>query len=401
MELTFIKNKQVVALLIVALITALSILYTSVSQGKEQAIAQLIAAIIENDTVALQEILTSEDKYFKINESNIVRFTQYITEQDILADIETKLKAGEEHRVVSINKDTKWFFFHTYNFAVKPYYVKIQFPKEVTEIEINGTSYLVKGEDELTKTIPLIPGSYNARFKFETEYVTFTEENEFILDSNKVDSDRVYTLNTANRDRKAEIYANWSNVKVFVNGKEIGVTDARTRKTILNPVPYDGSVKVTIKKEFPWGTFASDELAITKRKQPLLIDAESMEVTNDIIRSLEMFLHSYQPAFNEKNAELLTNVTSSARKSFAKEFATMFKSKRDYVMTNSNSTYISLKAATANHVIFEQFGKYSVRAETQQIFDVAGDVYNEERVFLMTYNKERKQWLVDISPTGN
>ena len=150
--------------------------------------------------------------------------------------------------------------------------------------------------------LDVIPGIYNFKYTYNTEYGDITESKEVNLMENqtiKINVDGNYIT----------LYSNFEDSKVFVNDKDTGLL----AKDIKNygPLPKDADIKIHLEREFPWGNIKSENININNQQYVKLdinmVNDELMAMVSKIVNE---FYSSAFEALNNRDKELIINSTA-------------------------------------------------------------------------------------------
>ena len=249
-------------------------------------------------------------------------------------------------------------------------------------IYINGT------EVNKEQPVSLIPGTYEVSYKLKTDYGDVEETKEMdILSSGDV-----------NIEVEAEyitLYSNFSDAKVYINGKDTKKTVNDIKK--YGPIPNNKYITIYIAKDFPWGVIKSPVVKV-QEDNILKID---INMANDkllaiIENTLREFYNSLFDALNNKDAALIENVEENSREEI---FNSIYEKPKVFA---NNYTISDLQFKIANSEFKYENEKYVANILVDMDYSVAKKILpfmkeqKEERFLLsLIYNEEK--WLVESS----
>src|SRR5690606_30787363 len=103
-----------------------------------------------------------------------------------------------------------------------------------------------------------------------------------------------------------DIYTNYDDVEIFINGESAGKSDGR--HFYLDVINIDGSNTVYAEKEFPWGVVRSEEVPIDDDYIELTINPISAELEKELADLVKEFYLERNEAYKSLDASKLTTV---------------------------------------------------------------------------------------------
>jgi uncharacterized membrane protein YvbJ len=305
-------------------ITAISVLglliiffsATTLMYSKEKQIAVLAEAVINSDVNLLRELLSSEESSVKITEENVETLVAYL--DNFKKDKESLLEAiknRENHELLSLKTEEKWFFFEEYAFVINPYYIEFEVDEYIKEIEIAGVETLNITEEGIVRSMPLFPKTYEIHVSYKTEYIpNYKAKRDIVVSPVLANDQRIVKAKVQTQSITLDIF-NGIGATVLLNGKETNIKlDGPNKK--IHGIPTDGATKVSIKKTYPWGDVVSEEHSITRKRLAFEYSPVNEQVKSDIILAKQAFSESFNEAFQKRDASLLKHVTPYMRSTF-------------------------------------------------------------------------------------
>ena len=130
-----------------------------------------------------------------------------------------------------------------------------------------------------------------------------------------------------------------SNVKdasVIINGKDSGILVKNFKD--IGPMPSDGTVKISLRKEFPWGTIDREEVEVKDNKNiNINIDIANDKLWDEAQNTVNKFYKSVIDALNNEDKSLIEASTEKAKdKIYGILEKNYFIFKNQYDMTSLN-----------------------------------------------------------------
>ena len=301
--------------------------------SKTSLVQKYEAAVQENDAKELANLFIFEESAERVEEQGTQAFLDYLDEnpgeaEALLDDFEEQLDEPEtkeedyweewlnEKYFITIVKDGKFLFFDRYRLAVEPVHVNLH-------TDYKGTKVTHGEEEVFTSTVdgeeqeygPLFPGIYqfSAAYKNKTADLTTMEEVELWGDySNDVHfhmkADTVTFQTEAMPIDSAKLYVNDELVDFDpFSGEEYG------------PVMLDGSIKVEVEAEFPWGVMKSAPIAV-REPNVMVIFEFSDDMERGLAEIVGEYYKSYLESFETRGERKLKHVTGDFERNVRERF---------------------------------------------------------------------------------
>ncbi|TVY01286.1 zinc ribbon domain-containing protein [Cohnella terricola] len=225
-------------------------------------------------------------------------------------------------------KETKrWFIFDDYELKLKRYMVPVSANYEDTRIFVDGREAgTIRAQGDMIELGPFLPGEYSFKAVYEGEYTTLEKEFPIKLFPIGNDADRV---ELALEGDYVDVYADNSYAHIFINGKdiELAVGDGQH----IGPIALDGSNKMQVEVEYPWGTAKSEELPIDGNVLEFNIPRLSDTVQKDVMDATYDFVNGWMQAFRDRDVRSLRHVHPDRTRDLAEIFADMRANDEFYV----------------------------------------------------------------------
>lgn len=272
----------------------------------------------DGDADQLYELLASsnEDTRFDLNKVKVM--AEYLADnEDIVEELmeelrseAERLKAGDVESFVN-DEDTpfvylekkdkkKWLLYDEYELKLRRYMIPVYANLEGTAIFVNNERVAVLDDnDSRIEVGPLLPGNYEVRAVYESEYATL-ESTETIGLFPMWEYDNRLEFNLYGD--YIYVHANDEAASVYINGKDVGLLADGNQA--IGPISYDGSNKIYVQAEYPWGTVKSEEQEVSSEVMQFTIDPLTEELKESIMSSAHRSVSTWVQALQAKDASL-------------------------------------------------------------------------------------------------
>lgn len=315
-------KKPLIAAIVASIIVILGVVGFFVLNSitsKDSVISNFSKAIEQKDVNTLSKYLVSSDSRAKVDEASIKAFLDYIDQNPAyLNDLINTIKnpnssnyfiQNDSFADLKLKTDGKVFLlFNKYVFEMQPYFLKIKTNYKDTEIYMDGKVVSKADSDDFSVQIgPYLPGLHKIKAVYKGEYTSLENEKDVKLVSSEVSGKNV-NLDLALKGKTISISAGYNDAKVFVNGKDIGLTVQQVNEKDFGPV--DSKTKIALQKEFPWGTVKSEEVEVgNKLRVKIDINAMNDTLKNHMMDLVNKFDSQWEEACSIKDSSKVENVT--------------------------------------------------------------------------------------------
>lgn len=384
------KRNRIIALCAVAVIVGVSsYLWVSRDDSKTKTINKFEAVLKSRNPYNVYRYITFENKGVKLNEDNIKPFVDYINADETRRDEiirNLRFDDSEGEKLLSVKNDGKKYFIE-----LKGIYMTLSTNLKDTEIYLKDKLYCRSDRVNYSEKFgPLIPGIYDIKAKVKGPFGEIESSNKFSLISknSKVDIP-VDAVNLS-------VEGNYTDSKVFINGEDTGKTIDQFKN--VGPMPSDGSLKIHVEKNFPWGVVKSEEKTV-EHLASLRFDLNPM--TDDLRKSLEAsyneFYKNFFEALSKEDMKLITGCSEKVKKSLYDKY-----SKKSFIVSNSYNLE-DLKWQKDAISIENKDGVFSTFAiadvsykqkKSLSIIPINEEQKNVSFKTVMTYDTEINKWIV-------
>lgn len=404
------SQKKIFIPLGVSLLLIVVLLFTANSlTSKENVSSKLSKAIKDNNAKVMAKYIVSSDPRLKITEESLGSYIQYLKENPsyaskLIQSIDSQGKSTDkssvpntldDNKVIKLTtKGKKYILFNNYVYQLPAYFIKVSTEYKNTEVSLdNKPVYTSDGENSQKECGPYLPGKYKLEGKLKTDYVEVTGSQDIVLDPQKNLSNTI-NIDLKLNGSKLSLYTNYKDAKILVNGKDTGVTVEKIDSLV--PLPVDGSCKVQLEKQFPWGPLKSNEQVFGKDSLQLKFGGSELV---DLVKSgVTEFVKSYVEAYKAFDASKLATVTDSYKKStedninFKKHYSKPYTGTlASITIDQSNVTFDTLGLGNSDN--------YAVSVPITFSGDLVdgynSSLNNDSYTIRIEYDADQKKWLVD------
>jgi hypothetical protein len=213
----------------------------------------------------------------------------------------------------------------------------------------------------------------------ENNGVQFIEEQEINLDPTHR-SEHFYIDITSTKF--VTIDTNFRDTILYVNGEL--TSEHSNRRIEYGPVPFDGSVTVSIAKEFPWGTIVSHEVPITNRKEFITIDTNEA-VTKQLTTVVTEYTESLLAAWHDEDTKLMKHVEQE-----------ILQNEQELMQINDIPRSVLLERVTIERIRIDDFYRNGLSATVfaTEIYQFEGETLVRNQRYSLAYKENEANWNV-------
>lgn len=400
---------KLLAALAVVLVVALSAGYIAgkSAYSPERMIEAFTQAIEEGDEARLAELLQPKDSGMTLTAQDVSRLAKYYKKhdedlQDVVELLE-KQAAGSEvqdaaYKLVKAGK--RWLLYDQYKIEVAPYYLTIETNMEDTILYIDGNEVAKADEPGYSDRFgPYWPGEYAVEALYQGEFTTLRASH-----TAQLHDELEMEIHLGIAASYAQITSERNDAQVYVNGQPTGRSISEF-SGVIGPITYDGQITLQAEAEFPWGVYRSEEIVLSPELEHEVITFQFEDAyeaaLEQVMTTVNEFLASWVPAYENMDISLITNVTEERRSLFVSDFQWMLESGQRFTAEIVGTEY-DLES-------FELYGGYNgypYRAvievayvlsdaawyfvgETPQLGDMISFIEYE-----LTFDEQRGRWLI-------
>ena len=307
---------------IISLLSAVAIILVSYFVLKsvtdpEKMLTRFEKAIEEKDEKALMDLLSSGSPEVALEKKHVTAFLNFVGQEtdmknylvESLKDDLKALQKGEDGSLgtfyLKLEKDGKKFLlFDNYKLSLQPVNLVLTSNYANTNFYFNNEKVGTINEayEEITYG-PILPGVYKVKAELEGQFASATSEAELNVYDNFYGDSNIYVNLSLDVD-SLEVYTNFTDVEIFINGKSAGTTD--DAYFYVDVINLDGSSKIYGEKQFPWGVIRSEEVPIDHRYMDLKIDPITEELESQLAEVIKDFYIEKNEAYATMDVSKIT-----------------------------------------------------------------------------------------------
>lgn len=266
---------------------------------RDKVLRNLEIGLEEGKTSKLTDVIRVDGK--KVSKKDLAPLVNYYKGQDSsVKNIIDQIKIGSENCIFNlVNK--KSIFGNDYYVNLKTFNLKVLSNLEEADILINKKKKVNSG-DTLDN---LIPGKYTISGSINNKYGKIKKEEDITLMKDEtVNLNLDGVLVTVNSDFK--------DASVLINGKDSGIKVCDFKN--IGPMPTDGSIKLSIEQELPWGVIKGKEHEVLQNSDiSLNLDIVNDKLWDEVNKSLETFYKSVFESLNNEDKNLISGATDEVK----------------------------------------------------------------------------------------
>jgi hypothetical protein len=373
------KKTKIVLLLLASFVTFIT--FSSSYTSKEKTVNILKEAYEYQDVTLLRIVLTEDDNKL-YSDRELEAFLDYLNSytfernnSNFMHLLDTFATNGSlDNPAFSINKIYKSGFIKKYVFDIKPIEVTIVPSEHVERIEWYGDVVNVN------KKITMLPSYLSFDVYVKSSYGEFMEKQLMTIDNNQ-------TVNVSSV-RYINVTSNFHDATIYIDGKDTGLQVGKEGQKI-GPLPFDGSITVSIKNQFPWGEVKSKDLPIYTRDYHIELDPTNAEVEKQLTQVVEEYVNSVVEAWKKEDATKLKHVLQEMVYS-EQNLMKLYDMPRDAKLESLSIENISV-ISDANFAGID----IGASVSTEELYEYEGDTIFRQELYYLIY-KEEKWVLVDL-----
>lgn len=381
--------------------------------SKERLIGKLETALNHKDMKKAASLLVSADPKLDVNEKTLAALGDYLeSEPDerkrLIQDLNGQAEALDRSKDgnadvyrgwVHLEKKGKTFLVYDhYRLVLEPVFITLETNYVNAELYVgNQLVGTADKPDYEQKFGPYLPGKYTIAAKLKTDLVDLVHSEDITL----LDADADYSASLLLDGEEVTVDTGLGDTQgvkgsVIINGKDTGIDPYR--QATFGPVTTDGSMSLSIRTAFPWGTVTTPELAIDS--DYIEVNAASDEnfeqsIIDQAVKNNEQMLLAYTSGDVQKMEAATDTLKESVRQRIAedREYGTYYQGRYMGAAFDVDTMKLS-----RNHEGWE----YSVDANIRMLEDY---FYEDETPSLeensrtvnitLVYDGTKKGWYVD------
>ncbi|MCD4838328.1 zinc-ribbon domain-containing protein [Neobacillus sedimentimangrovi] len=390
--------------------------------SKERLIEKFETALLEKDAKELAKLLTSNDKKLEITEKSVKGFIKYLEknpekEREIIETLEIQAESNDQKKKedsdfleewmnewnpsyspVSLEQKGKFLFYDKYQITINAVYLTVETNYKDTVLYIDGKKIATANEPDFEGTFgPFLPGIHTLKGTLKTDFIDLKDEKEFVIDGNdnKESVDLYFDAEEVTVELPHSEYLSGS-AKLYINGKDVGVNVLENHT--FGPVLTNGSMKVQVEVDLPWGTVKTEEAAIEGNYIELDYKIDD-DVKTTAMNTVHTYLDEYIQAYTSVDTSKLTTVTDKYKEEILSEATTAKENeeilKAQYLGTDFDLDSFNLDYNDGWNLVLTAQSKlkgvsYYANQEAPEMEETSWD-----QIYYLTYDTKEKKWLIN------
>lgn len=370
-------------------------------------------AVQDSDAKALKELIVSEDDELKIDNKSVESMLDHLEDNEDTKEIlinhideqgERLQKNGSEPSIFeddiafNLKKNGTFLMYDKYEVVVSPIYFELSTNYKDTELLVNEESVGKSKKEYYTKKVgPYLPGTYDFKAKYESEFVdleaektveNFTEDNVPVVDLSISGQSVTFDL---------PFYDELDKVDLYINGKD--TKSDLTKDATIKPMKTGKNIKAAYEATFPWGDMRSSEFYVnsTYPRAAFQVDEDlQKKLKKRIIKSEKEQFEALTTGgkklptnMDKKEVEELEKRAKKDKEddvTYAFEYLGSDFDETSYVLNYRGDKWV-IEVKTTSHRK-EQIQKKSDKAKTKL-------VENEKtKKYLFEYDEKEEKWII-------
>lgn len=401
------KREKIVIVSIFSVIVVVILLFCigNTVTSKSNVSSKLSQAIKNNDSKEMAKYIICADSRLQINADTLSPYLKYLKDNPaytsklldaINSQSNNASNTGYSNGIINLTAHgKKYIFFNNYVFQLPAYFIKIQTDYKGTVVSLNNKTLYTADSDKFQKECgPFLPGSYALSASLKTDYAKANGHADVSLDPQFI-TNNVTDVSLPLDGKKLNLYTNFEDAKIVINGKDTGIT-AKNIDSLM-PLPTDGSCKVQLQNKFPWGTLNSNEAVFGTNSLELNFDKDNKALLDVIKPTIVEYVNSYLNAYKALDVSKFTNVTDNYKKSLTNDINNQKTFKYSYTGSLSTAT-VDLSSLKLSYDSYTD-KRYSIsdNISFNGDFSSNGQPYfnNKSYQISLIYDSTQNKWLVD------
>jgi uncharacterized membrane protein YvbJ len=298
--------------------------------------------------------------YFKANSDSLQDLKEQLKAQavELKKDALATSVSGEGSFIHLEKKDKKrWLIYDDYELKLQRYMVPVQTNYEGAKIYIDGKEAATADDSESSIEVgPLLPGEYEIKAEFQGEFTTLENKQKVSLFPMSAYDDVVELLLEGD---SVTVYADDPSSRIFINGKDIGLTVQDGQE--IGPIAVDGSNSMYVQAEFPWGTMKSETLPVDNDVLEFSVTGLDEATKDAVMKAAKDFVESWIESFAAMDASKLRHAQQDRAADLVEYIKEMQQNNQAYTGSLTQMVY-DLDSFSLNPL---SDGGYSVKVKAQ------------------------------------
>ncbi|MCR6515607.1 MAG: TcaA 3rd/4th domain-containing protein [Clostridium sp.] len=293
----FKKNIILISITCIIIIFSVGFFFGNIISTKEGTLKKLQRGLVKGSVSTLDDVIKIDGE--KATKEELKPLSDYYKGKDTLVNNLIDDIKDDKSKIMKLTS-SKSLFLENYSLDLNTFTLTIENDNKDADLYLNDKE--VKGTTEIKG---LIPGEYKLKGVVKSEFGDIKKEESILL----MKDEKVNFKIGANF---ITLHSNFDDAKVFINGEDSNKTVKEFKNA--GPFPSDGSVKISIEKDLPWGKVKSEEVQIKDKPDITInLNIKNDELFNEVQTLVDNFYDSVFKALNEENKELINAATNEAK----------------------------------------------------------------------------------------
>ncbi|WP_196001297.1 hypothetical protein [Clostridium sp. 1001271B_151109_B4] len=295
-----VNRTKLISISLISFIIILGfILFNAINISKEEMLNNLKKSLLTENSSKIAKIIRVKDEKVAKNDFNpLIRY--YSGNEDKIKKLINELRKSGEYANFKI-KSKQGLFYKKYYIDLDT--VEIEFATDINNVKVEFEDKKFNLQD--FAEFDVIPGIYEVKYTYETEYGDISNEINI-----SIFEDKKFELNIDGN--YVTLYSNFEDAKVLINNQDTGLLSNDIKN--FGPIPKGKDIVIKLQREFPWGIIESDEENISNQEYIKLdINMVNDELMNIISKDINKFYESAFESLNKRNKENILNCTDGVK----------------------------------------------------------------------------------------
>lgn len=310
----------------------------AVRDGKTDKVTSMLSA--PNKGVGFnQETAEGIVKYLQSNKETLDQLIDQLKSESVLLKGRPTASVEQERDTAFLylhkKEGKRWFLYDDYELKINRYSIPVHTNFAGTKILIDGKEAgMAKGENETLELGTFLPGQYEIKAVYEGKYTTLESASTVSLFPMANNED--HTVELMLEGDYVEVQSNNSYAHIYINGEDIELAVGDGQR--IGPIAVDGSNRMFVEVEYPWGKARSEELAVDSKLLEFKVPGLDDSLKNDIMSAAFDFVSSWMQSFREQK-NVLRHVHPDRSGDMLEYLTDMERSKESYIGELNRATF--------------------------------------------------------------
>lgn len=364
--------KKIIIPLILILSLFLGYFIGTPKDNKQEVINKLKIGLEDGNVKTLNRIIKVNGKDATGNELEpLVKY--FSGRSDRVAEFVSLVQNNGATKIMELRNEKKFFGTRCY-IDLKTFELLINSNLKDTQITLNNKKI---EPGKVVKNV--IPGQYTLEASVNSEYGLIKETGDIMVLKNT-------NVNLDLRGEKITVNSEFKDATVLINGESSKKTVEQFKE--IGPMPMDGSVTLSLEKNFPWGKVVGSKVVVKDSSiVNLTLDMANDKLWEEVEETLNGFYGSVFDALNNQDKEQITESTENVKN---KIYSIL---EKQYIFLKNNYKLDSLTIDKEKSNFNYKDGKYVGTVVCDINYTVSKNIFG---IIGISENKENKKFFTNI-----